>query len=225
MATQRYSLPSDDHGAANILGKVFLDGLSQNELNEAYNDVSKDYDQILLGSGYKAPESAAWAVTKLFPEDERSQKVTLDIGAGTGLVADEMYKKGFRIFDALEPSQGMLDIAKQKGRYRNYICAALGEEPLDIPSASYDIITVVGSHGPNHIKSEALYELIRLTKSGGVVCIVTRMEHLRNLKEYKDSFFPLCDQLEKDGKWKKIACSSCPFWNTVEGVQIMYRIF
>jgi predicted TPR repeat methyltransferase len=46
--------------------------------------------QVLVGSGYKSPESAALAVTKLFPEDERSQKVTLDIGAGTGLVADEV---------------------------------------------------------------------------------------------------------------------------------------
>lgn len=55
--------------------------------------------QILLGSGYKAPESAAWAVTKLFPEDERSQKVTLDIGAGTGLVADEVWDFASIILD------------------------------------------------------------------------------------------------------------------------------
>ena len=31
---------------------------------------------------------------------------------------------------------------------------------------TYDIITVVGSHGPNHIESEAIYEMIRLVKSG-----------------------------------------------------------
>jgi predicted TPR repeat methyltransferase len=46
--------------------------------------------QVLAGNGYKSPQSAAVAVTKLFPEDERSQKVVLDIGAGTGLVADEV---------------------------------------------------------------------------------------------------------------------------------------
>lgn len=33
-------------------------------------------------------------------------------------------------------------------------------------AASYDIVTVVGSHAVNHIKSEALYEMIRLTKPG-----------------------------------------------------------
>lgn len=31
---------------------------------------------------------------------------------------------------------------------------------------SYDIVTVVGSHTKNHIKSEALEEMIRLVKSG-----------------------------------------------------------
>jgi hypothetical protein len=58
---------------------------------------------------------------------------------------------------------------------------------------------------------------------GGIVCIVTRMENFRNLEEYKYSFFPLCDKLENDGKWKKIDCSSCPFWESVEGVQVVYK--
>jgi hypothetical protein len=58
---------------------------------------------------------------------------------------------------------------------------------------------------------------------GGIACIVTRQVHLHNLEEYKDSFFPLCDQLEKEGKWKKIECSSCPCWDTVDGVSIIYK--
>jgi predicted TPR repeat methyltransferase len=46
--------------------------------------------QLHFDNGYKSPQSAALAITKLFPEDERPQKVILDIGAGTGLVADEV---------------------------------------------------------------------------------------------------------------------------------------
>jgi precorrin-6B methylase 2 len=45
---------------------------------------------VIAGNGYKSHQSAAVAVAKVFPEDERSQKVTLDIGAGTGLVAEEV---------------------------------------------------------------------------------------------------------------------------------------
>lgn len=45
-----------------------------------------------------------------------------------------MLKKGFKTLDALDPSQGMLDIAEEKGIYRNYICDAIGKEPLKIPA-------------------------------------------------------------------------------------------
>lgn len=48
-----------------------------------------------------------------------------------------MHKVGFKIFDALEPSQGMLDVAKEKGLYRNYICEAIGKEQLNLPAGIF----------------------------------------------------------------------------------------
>ena len=48
----------------------------------------------------------------------------------------QMRKLGFQILDALEPSQGMLDVAKEKGLYRKYICEAIGKEQLDLPAGS-----------------------------------------------------------------------------------------
>lgn len=48
-----------------------------------------------------------------------------------------MRKVGFKIFDALEPSQGMLDVAKEKGLYRNYICEAIGKEQLNLPAGFF----------------------------------------------------------------------------------------
>lgn len=47
VAEKKYSLPSEDKKAQYLLGKILADGLSQNELNAAYDDVSKDYDQVL----------------------------------------------------------------------------------------------------------------------------------------------------------------------------------
>jgi hypothetical protein len=46
MDTQRYSLPREDEGVASFIGKIFVDGLSQKELNETYNDASKFYDKV-----------------------------------------------------------------------------------------------------------------------------------------------------------------------------------
>jgi hypothetical protein len=47
METQRYSTPSDDKQTTKLLSKVLVDGLSQQQLNDAYDDVSKDYDQVI----------------------------------------------------------------------------------------------------------------------------------------------------------------------------------
>lgn len=44
-----------------------------------------------------------------------------------------MRKMGFKIFDALDPSPGMLEAAKQKGLYRNYICETVSKEQLNLP--------------------------------------------------------------------------------------------
>jgi hypothetical protein len=46
METKRYSTPNDDKQTSTFLGKILVDGLSQKELNNAYDDVSGDYDQV-----------------------------------------------------------------------------------------------------------------------------------------------------------------------------------
>lgn len=45
-----------------------------------------------------------------------------------------MRRFGFKTFDALDPSEGMLEIAKEKGLYRNYICEAIGKGQLNLPA-------------------------------------------------------------------------------------------
>lgn len=46
--------------------------------------------QVLNESKYYGPNTAAAAVSKLIKPDERSDKIIFDIGAGTGLVAEEV---------------------------------------------------------------------------------------------------------------------------------------
>ena len=44
----RHTIPVEDEGAVNLLGKVLANGLSQKELNSAYDDVCKDYDKVQI---------------------------------------------------------------------------------------------------------------------------------------------------------------------------------
>lgn len=46
--------------------------------------------QVLSKSEYVAHKTAAESLAKLIKPDERPQKTILDIGAGTGLVAEEV---------------------------------------------------------------------------------------------------------------------------------------
>lgn len=54
----------------------------------------------------------------------------------------QLTKIGFKIIDALDPSSGMLEKAREKGLYRKYICEAIGTEPLDIPSGNKKVLII-----------------------------------------------------------------------------------
>ncbi len=45
----------------------------------------------------------------------------LDVGAGTGFVGEFLKDRGFTNCDGLEPAKGMLDQAKAKNVYANYL--------------------------------------------------------------------------------------------------------
>ncbi|OPL33327.1 hypothetical protein AM593_00039, partial [Mytilus galloprovincialis] len=62
----------------------------------------------------------AETVASLFDISACDNTEILDIGAGTGLVATQLRKYGFSKIDALEPSIGMLNLARKRNLYRNY---------------------------------------------------------------------------------------------------------
>lgn len=60
--------------------------------------------------------------------------------------------------------------------------------------------------------------------SGGIICLSCRIEHLREALEYA-KFFPLCDQMERDGKWRKEEVTTYNgYLKNVDGVIIVYRV-
>lgn len=70
-----------------------------------------------------APNSAALAVAKIYPEEERPQKITLDIGAGTGLLAEEV-----RLNPPPPPNKKILYRASVEAKYiiSGEVCRLLG---------------------------------------------------------------------------------------------------
>lgn len=152
------------------LDKVYT-AKNHTELMDAYKDWAGDYDSDTVGRfGYVAHVASADALDKAL---DRKEACILDAGCGTGLVGEELAKKGYATLDALDYSQEMLDEAKRKNVYRRHMQADLSK-PLSIEDNSYDAVVCTGTFTYGHVDADAFDELVRITRPGGVICFTIR---------------------------------------------------
>ena len=96
----------------------------------------------------------------------------LDVGAGTGLVGENLRGRGYTHIDALDISQEMLDVTKEKDIYSKLICAALGDEPVsEIATGEYDGLISSGAFTEGHIGPGRFREVVRQVKPGNQIYI------------------------------------------------------
>jgi ubiquinone/menaquinone biosynthesis C-methylase UbiE len=134
-------------------------------LRVVYDEWAKEYDHdndATLGT-ISQPKT----VEILSPVLEKHAKI-LDAGCGTGLVGVELAKQGYDAFDGVDLSAEMLRYAKKRG-YANLFQYSLND-PLPIPDDAYDAIISAGLFTHGHVKTHAIHEFIRITKSGGYLC-------------------------------------------------------
>jgi SAM-dependent methyltransferase len=126
-----------------------------------YGDWAPTYDQSFGAAwGYVAPREIAAILTAEIGHDA----AILDIGAGTGLVAEHL--RGMTV-DAFDITPEMLEIARPKGLYRKLMLGDL-TKTLDLPDASYDAVISCGTFTHGHVGPECLPELLRVTRPGAV---------------------------------------------------------
>ena len=108
----------------------------------------------------------------------------LDVGAGTGLIAEVMNKKNTIDIDAIDISPEMLESAKSKNCYNKLIEADLTKN-LDIDNNYYGAIVSAGTFTHGHIGPNALDELLRVTKPSGlfVITIHSKVYVNQNLEQ------------------------------------------
>lgn len=191
---------------------LFKGDHSKEEVLRYYDNWARTgkYDvDISAANGYRGPEIAAKTAAALYETNDRSSVKLLDVAAGTGHVGEELRKFGFEYLDALDTSESMLEQAKKKNLYNNYICDYLNETTMTHRNGFYDCITTSGGFGKGHIPAVALYDLIRLTKKGGHVIIVMREEYI-HMPCYMNVLEPLMKKLEDEKKWKMIQRSVIP---------------
>ena len=125
-----------------------------------YKDWAPNYDTNFAAvHGYVIPQKVA----AIFRE-EGGRGPVLDIGAGTGLVAEALREADI---DGIDISQEMLDVAGAKGLYRNRICADL-TRPLEIADAVYSGFISAGTFTHGHVGPGCLPELMRIATANAL---------------------------------------------------------
>jgi len=152
--------------------------LKQEKIVSMFDEIASTYDVTnrVLSMGI----DKSWrkkGCDKTFELLDREKDLTvLDVACGTGDMLQWWRERGeaagvtFSRFIGVDPSEGMLKVAKEKVDYADFVVAKAQDMPIeestaDILSISYGIRNVVD-------RQEAINEFYRVLKPGGMVVIL-----------------------------------------------------
>ncbi|MBA3325481.1 MAG: class I SAM-dependent methyltransferase [Rhodobacteraceae bacterium] len=151
-----------------------LDGVyaakSPEEVARRYDGWAETYEGEMARIGYRHPAIALALLARHLP---RGAGPILDAGAGTGLVGEWLGILGYPEAEALDISPGMLEVAARKGVYRDLHLGALGG-PLSFADGRFAAVISAGVFTLGHVGAEALPELLRVVRPGGVLVLTVK---------------------------------------------------
>lgn len=166
MAAQR---DTDGSGHDGLLGQVY-DARDPREVARLYDAWAASYDDEMAQAGYRHPSVGLALLARHLP---RGASPVLDAGAGTGLLGEWLGILGYPVIEALDISEGMLAVARAKGSYARLHCLALGGD-LPFADGQFAGIISTGVFTTGHVGAEALDELLRICRPGGVIVLTVK---------------------------------------------------
>ena len=164
-----------NHGLENfpeqLLARAYaLRGNDPDETLKLYADWAETYDQTMLeGLAYRSPQQIAKLAAMYEP---RRDVRVLDVGCGTGLLANNLRAQGFNRVDGLDYSGPMLAVAQREGRIDEAFLRDLNER-LEMGAECYDMLVSTGTFTHGHVGATCLPELLALLVPGGcLICTV-----------------------------------------------------
>ena len=173
-----------------------LDG-NPRKVRQYYEDWATSYDQDLAHEAYTAPEITAVLLNKTIDKHNLLPAAleVADVGCGTGLVGVLLAQAGFKLIDGMDISPLMVEIAQQRGVYRQL------QGDVDMTQSlnpawrnAYDVVLCCGMFTLGHVPPETLRPLFDMTRSQGFIIVSTRTGY------YDDSNYQaISDQFIADG--------------------------
>jgi len=147
---------------------------SREDVKSLYRDWAETYDaDFIAAMGYVYPREVA----QIFIDRRReSDTPILDIGCGSGAVAEAVAALVTAPIDGLDLSPEMLAVAVEKGVYTRLIEGdLLGRLPLE--KGAYRGVVSAGTFTHGHVGPEALDALIRVSAPEALFCLSVNAEH------------------------------------------------
>ena len=174
------------------------------EAEEFYDRNATYYDEFVEKGNCKMHSIGARELAKQLKEYNYSPNTKIaDVGAGTGLVGKELNEiYDYNNLTAFDVSPGMLEEAKKKGAYNDFVLCDLHEDSMEEHRHKYDHAISIGCFVLGIVKPIALAKVASLVKPGGLVCISFRE---KNFDNEKAGYKPVLDELEAKGVWKEVS--------------------
>lgn len=179
---------------------------SPEDQQATYDTWADSYERDLCAMGYRLPALAAGAFARFVPPETAP---LLDAGCGGGLQAEALALLGYGPLIGLDLSEGMLNVARQKGIYAELHQGALGAR-LDLPDNSMGAVLCIGTITPNHAPPESFDGLVRVARPGAPIVFSLRDDPAQ------DPAYPArVAALTKAGAWHEVwtsgSCHSMPY--------------
>jgi len=130
-----------------------------------YKKWAETYDEdFALNSNYLSPKKISIFFNK---HAKNTDAPILDVGAGTGLVGEFLYRTGNKKIIGIDISSEMLEQAKLKGCYSSLMEADVTKK-IPLKNNSIGAVVSAGTFTHGHVGPDAFDELLRITKPGGL---------------------------------------------------------
>lgn len=140
------------------------------DVAQIYDGWAETYDAEMASAGYRHPSICLALLARHLPSGAGP---LLDAGAGTGLIGEWLGILGYGPVEGLDLSAGMLAVARRKGVYSTLHQVALGGE-LPFENGQFAGIVSAGVFTTGHVGAEALPELIRVCRKGGIIVLTIK---------------------------------------------------
>ncbi len=207
----------DDQAIDPWLEKVYHAG-SSDDLMAHYDNWATAYEQDLMAAGYRYLGIAGAFFGRHVPVDGQ----ILDAGCGTGLMGEALAGAGYHGLVGLDPSAGMLDVARGKGCYERLIQGFLDSEIDGVEDASFDAAVALGVLTPGHAPPSSLEGMVRAVRPGGILIF-----SITTPAWEEGGFREAAEALDARGAWERLEATpvfrSMPYSKT-EG-ELTCRIY